>query len=154
MRSVSVDRRYLERLMECLVIQYSFDEVAKSLFVVFDHWEKASGSDLTFLRLKFDGVADFNRKKGERLVLQSFTTRYNLKLAPSPTVVQGVIAKLDQTPKRADLHLGSAFGDIAFCFDSVSGVLRDTRANKMGNDWEYFDLETGERVDFYSPFGD
>jgi hypothetical protein len=49
----------------------------------------------------------------------------------------------------------SGFGGFELTFDAASAQIRDTRAHpRSDEEREYFDLETGEPVDFYAPFGD
>jgi hypothetical protein len=153
MRIMAVEKRTLEDLLESLTIEYHFDELTRTLGFVCDYRHKKPGSSRAFLRMSFAEVSSFRRTMGALADYEQFTTSYNARASRGTIVVQAVTASLDERPNHLELSFGSSFGKISFSFGSVLASVRDTYATKVDTEWQYSDFETGEPIDFYSPFG-
>ena len=136
-------------LMEALVLSFDHDPTAGRFTLVTDYPQKAPGADRTFIMLRFDGVHDFARERGNLPALQRFAERYSTAEAP-PVVVQSVRS----TTARFELWLGPNFGGLSFRYADVAAFLRQSYAREQDGDWVYRDVLTDEVFDFRHPFAD
>jgi hypothetical protein len=101
-----------------------------------------------FRRLVFSGTSDISisnieTKRGVDLI------EYSIRDNP-PLDLQNV--ELQQNRKRRiSLYFGT-YGTCSFNFDSLQVDRRLGRAVKAGDDFLYFDVDSGTEFDFYNPF--
>jgi hypothetical protein len=143
----------LLKLMECLVLSFTYSEQDRTFVLVCDFPVKAPGSSRAFVRCHFSGVREFVREPGDLKRLGPFGPSFELRTITGSVVIQ--LLKLDGNSAGGSFELGFGwnFGGLRFKYDSVIVHTRNTKAVKRGDETHYFDLVTGDPIDFYDPFG-
>lgn len=145
----------LGKLVECLLIEYVLDRERREWVVVSDHWEKQPPGQRSFLKLVFEGVAEFKREPGVNSALRAYWSEYRLRGAAAGGVVFQSIEILSAgNARRANIWLGPAFGGCSFVYGSVRAFVRNARVEMRGGEWEYRDAVSNEVLDFFAPFDD
>jgi hypothetical protein len=142
-------------LGESLLIRFCYDPDVSIFTIVCDYWDKEPGSDRAFVKLVFCEVTDYNREAGDQLGFRKYIKEYSLNEAKAPLVIQDIATEsIRNHSKKADFWFGPSFGGLSFSYQSCCGQILNTRAIKDGDSYQYYDLETGARLDFYNPFND
>lgn len=142
----------LRGLLECLLISYRYDAANGVMYFVFDYPEKDAGADRAFMRVRFDGVSDFQRIPGSFAELQRFTETYSTRMTRAATVVQKIDIDVQGSSIRIALGFGD-FGSVSFICGGITADTRNARAIRIGADeWDYRDVDDDARMDFYDPF--
>ncbi len=101
-----------------------------------------------FRRLVFSGVFDISVSDvlvKRKLDLLDYASKDNPSL-----ILQDVELQQNERP-RISLYFGT-YGTCSFNFDSLQVERKLGRAVKVGDDWDYYDVDSGKKFDFYNPF--
>jgi hypothetical protein len=143
----------LRRVLEYLLISYQYDEAHGVMCFVFDYPEKDAGADRAFIRVRFEGVSNFQRIPGAFAELQRFTEAYSARATRAASVVQKIDIDAREGSIRIGLWFGHDFGGVSFVCGRVTADARNAYAIRTGADeWDYRDIDDGARMDFYDPF--
>ena len=144
----------LLKVTESLVLSFTYSQREGTFVLVCTFPEKALGSSRAFARCSFSGVREFVREPGDLAKLGPFSSTFNARTLSSPQVIESIKLNGDKSGWEIDLWFGYNFGGVRFKYDSVVVHKRDTKAVKRDGDTVYFDLVSGEELDFYDTFRD
>jgi hypothetical protein len=99
---------------------------------------------LVFSETSDISISDIEKKKSADLL------NYSSKDTP-PLILQTVELKQKGKKSRIRLHFGTD-GTCRFTFDSLQVERKLGRGVKAGDDYAYFEVESGKEFDFYNPF--
>jgi hypothetical protein len=144
----------LLKVKESLVLSFTYSEREGTFVLVCTFPEKAPGSSRAFARCSFSGVHDFVREPGDLEMLGPFNSTFNARTLSSPQVIESIKFKRERSGEMIDLWFGYNFGGVRFKYKYLYVDKRDTKSVKRDGDTVYFDLFTGDELDFYDIFGD
>jgi len=129
-----------------------FDFAAEAISEAFAQWPRLPDPpppiDMRWLR--FCNVTKFQCTQGTPEGVDSWG-EYERKIrSPGHLILDAVIERCS-SGFRCDIWLDT-FGKHSFFFDSALAARRLVYAKKRQSNWDYFDTETHEPVDFFNPF--
>jgi hypothetical protein len=92
------------------------------------------------------------REPGDLKMLGPFGSSFSARTLSRPIVIQALKLTGNSAGGGFELGFGWNFGGVRFKYDSVVVHTRDTKAVKRDDEWDYFDFENGDPLDFYEPF--
>ncbi|MFT3926006.1 MAG: hypothetical protein QM778_25910 [Myxococcales bacterium] len=155
MRTIDSPDEVLGRMLECLVIAFSYSVEAKRFVLVSDYPDKSPGSVRELIALVFHDVDRFFREPGDLPALARFHFSYFARDEVGGRVVQSV-QSTDVAPglRRARFWFGPNFGGVTLDYRSLAGLARGSRVVQKGREFVYSDVQTSLEFDFYNPFPD
>jgi hypothetical protein len=151
-RKLVSPRGALHLLTECVVLAFVYDESRRRFCFVADFPEKAPRSDRAFVAFVFEGVTNFARDNGDLAKFCRFSSAYRAAEDETPIVVQSLRTMEHERKAVVQFWFGPNFGGLSFAYDDVAAFVRDARARQVGSSFAYFDMASGEELDFLCPF--
>lgn len=139
----------LPAIRESLVLSFLYAEEDRVFDLVCDYPEFPKRGDRSFAQCRFQDVAGFRRIPGSKDDYQKYLSSFQSGPDKPGFVIQSAPLEKDGS---VNLWLGARFGGIAFMFSSLEIRLLAAYAVKRGDDFEYQDAVSGEKLDFYRPF--
>jgi hypothetical protein len=147
-------RQVLEGTEEALVLGFHLNDEAAEFELVCEFWNKSAGADRAFVRFRFCGVEEFERRQGRYPQPPLVGTTFVARAVRAHWVIQQVRTGNAGTSSAVSFSFGLNFGDIEFRYESVTYDVVHLIGKPAGTDkWVYFEIGTGRLVDFYNPFG-
>jgi hypothetical protein len=152
---VSPSEWFAERsLYESEVLSFcvSVDRAILVVDYIWDYEIRPRGSRKFWL-LEFIDVLSF--RQTETRAYGTFTGEYHVPGGSNavPEVSFDEVFMLPDAGYKMTLCI-MRLGCFEFDFTDLRVTKREARAARRGDDWDYLDIETGESVDIWRPFGD
>ena len=138
-------------LLEGLVISFSYEEADAVFRLVSEVPFASMKGSRVFAELKCKEVESFVRRTPDPRWAK-YHSSFSARELRAAFVLQSISEKQDAGACVFDIDFGPNLGGVEVRCNSYDLLTREATAEQRCSDWEYRDSQTGEVVDFYSPF--